>query len=45
VKEKKTYPVAGNGPLALLNHGLDGLGDFGAGGGYLGDLLMSVMSY
>lgn len=44
MKGKETYPVAGDGPLALLDHGLDGLGDFGAGGGYLGDLGMLVMS-
>jgi hypothetical protein len=39
---EKTYPVAGHGPLALLDHGLDGLGDFGAGGGYFRDLYVSV---
>jgi hypothetical protein len=34
----QTHPVARNGPLALLEHRLDRLGDLRSGLGHLGDL-------
>jgi hypothetical protein len=34
-----THPVTRDGPLALLDHRLDGLGDLWSGGGDFGDLL------